>query len=102
MGLFDSVIIEIKCPFCGKTSEIKCQTKELDCYMQVWRKGDFVSEKFNYLQTIANCLSKECIDYVDKEIGYHSGFGRGFYVKVILEKGVVTGEYEIVESDGDL
>lgn len=101
MGMFDSVRIDIKCPFCGNTSEIECQTKELDCQMHGWRKGDFVSDKFNYLKTIADCLSEECIDYVYKEIGYHSGFGRVFYVKVILEKGVVTGEFEIIESDDD-
>jgi sarcosine oxidase delta subunit len=96
MGMFDSVMLKIKCPYCGQESEIECHTKELDCSLDVWRKGDFVgTEKLNHLQTIANCHSKECSDYEEKRIGYRSGFGRVFNVKVKLRNGIVSGDYEI-------
>lgn len=94
--MFDSAYIDIKCPFCGQTSEIECQTKELYCNLDVWRKGEFVGDKMlSKLECIADCHSKECTEYTDKKDGYHSGFGRMFEVDVKLNEGIVTGEYEI-------
>lgn len=99
MGMFDSAYIDIKCPYCGQKSEIECQTKELDCSLDVWRKGDFVGDKtLTHLDCIADCRSKECMDFEEKRIGYRSGFGRMFYVNVKLEDGIVTGEYEITDA----
>lgn len=102
MGMFDSVRINIKCPYCQKESEIECQTKELDCVMHSWKKGDYVgTKKHNYLTCIADCHSKECVDWRYEEIGYRSGFGRMFYVKVKLDNGIVTGEYEICPESNE-
>lgn len=94
--MYDSAFIDIRCPFCGKTSEIECQTKQLDRCLDVWRKGDFVGDKtLQYLECIADCQSKECMDYKKNIIGFQSGFGRIFYVNIILNEGIITGEYEI-------
>jgi len=41
MGMFDSIMIDIKCPSCGNEGEKEAQTKELECNLEVWKKGDF-------------------------------------------------------------
>ena len=100
MGMFDSVYLNIKCPYCGNESDIECQTKDLDCNLEVWRKGDFVgSDKYNSLDCLADCHSKECIDHKIKEVGYRSGAGRFFYLEVMLKEGIVTGEYKISSTE---
>ena len=97
MGMFDSIHIDIKCPYCGNTSLIECQTKATECILEVWHKGDNIgTDQFKYLDCAADCLSEECVKWQDKKIGYHSGFGRIFDVRVMLSDGVVTGEYEII------
>ncbi len=83
MGMFDSVIINIKCPACGDQSEKDAQTKELDCVLEEWRQGDFVTDKYNELDCLADC--DKCGEY--------------FYVNVKLDKGVVSGEYIITEIE---
>lgn len=99
MGMFDHVYINIKCPYCGKESEIECQTKMLDCELETWRKGDFVgTTKYEHLECAADCHSDECVSWQNNKIGYTSGFGRIFDVLVKLKNGVVTGEYEIISS----
>ena len=99
MGMFDSAYIDIKCPFCGQISGIECQTKELDCNLDVWRKGQFVGDiTLSKLNCIADCLSDECKDYEEKNRGYRSGFGRMFEVDVKLSLGIVTGEYQITKA----
>ena len=95
--MFDSVKIDIKCPYCGETSEIEAQTKELQCMLEVWRKGDFVTDKLNSLDCLADCESKECKEHETKEYGYCSGSGRFFYVRILLENGKVSGEYNIIK-----
>ena len=99
--MFDSILIDIKCPYCSKISEIECQTKELCCTLKRWKKGDFVCDKsIKVLDCIADCYSKECVDYTNKQDGYKSGFGRMFYVDVKLKKGIVTGKYIITQWEG--
>lgn len=94
--MFDSVIIEIKCPYCGEVSETEAQTRQLDCDLEVWKVGDFVTDKLNYLICIADCIQPKCKEYVTKKNGYWGGFGRKFNVKIVLKDGKVTGEYEVL------
>ena len=98
MGMFDSIKIDARCPYCGKTSEIEFQTKELDCTLEVWSKGDYVgTDKLNRLDCIADCHSEECVDYADRKTGYKSGFGRMFEADIILADGRVTGEFVVTD-----
>lgn len=100
MGMFDSVYLNIKCPHCNNESEIECQTKDLDCNLEVWRKGDFVgTHKYNDLDCLASCQSVECMEWERQSAGYSSGFGRMFYLRVFLNNGIVTGEYEIKKTE---
>ena len=98
MGMFDSVKIEMKCPYCGEVSEIEAQTKELECDLEVWKKGDFITYKLNYLECLADCVQPKCREYVTKKDGYYGGFGRMFDVKILLDKGKVSGDYEILNT----
>jgi len=98
MGMFDSVKIKMKCPYCGEVSEIVAQTKELECDFNVWEVGDFVTDKLTYLECLADCVQPKCREFVSKRDGYWGGFGRMFDVKILLNNGIVTGEYEILIS----
>ena len=80
--MFDSVKIDIKCPYCGKTSEMEAQTKELDCNLEVWKKGDFVTDKFNELDCLTDC--EKCNKFID--------------VIVFLDKGKVSGKYKAIKN----
>lgn len=99
MGMYDSFYLPITCPFCGYVSEMDVQTKELDCSLKTFHIGDHVSDKYNYLDCIADCLSPECVEYTDQQRGYHSGFGRLFYVRVYIEDGKLNGKYKILKDE---
>ncbi len=96
--MFDSIYMEMKCPYCGKISEIESQTKDLECELENWRKGDFIETKqYNYLICRADCHSDECMKYMLKLQGYRSGFGRGFDTKIYIdEEGIINGRYDII------
>lgn len=78
MGMYDSIVINIKCPSCGNEYKREAQTKQLDCDLEVWRKGDFVTTKYNDLDCLTDCRCDKI-----------------FNVNIKLKKGVVTGEYEL-------
>jgi hypothetical protein len=102
MGMFDSIMLNVKCPHCDVTSEIECQTKDLECILAVFRKGDYIgTKKYNYLWCVADCRSHYCMQQSAKEIGYVSGFGKIFHVEVMLYDGCITGEYNIVLDDDE-
>jgi len=101
MGLFDSIYLRKKCPYCGKISDMEFQTKDLDCVMDNFKKGDFVSKRFNFVDCTADCHSEECQARADKNgvvfQGCPSGFGSLFEAKVEIKKGKITGKiFDIV------
>jgi len=99
MGMFDSVYIDIECPFCGKISLLECQTKDTDCELNVWKKGDDTEyDNLEYLDCIADCHSRECKKRAFKKLGFSDGLGMVFDVYVILDKGIVTGAYKIKQT----
>lgn len=98
MGMFDSIYIDITCPFCKTTSNIECQTKELDCILNAYHTGDDITDKHNYLDCIADCQSEECLMHEEKKRGYRSGFGRMFNVRIFIDNGKVSGNYKIFEK----
>jgi len=78
MGMFDSIYLKIKCPHCGIEQECECQTKDLDCELNVYRIGNYVGE-FDDLWTLSDC--SKCHKF--------------FHVLVKFTDGIVNGEYEI-------
>lgn len=61
MGMFDSIMLNSKCPNCGKIEEREFQTKDLDCNLYIYKLGDCL-EGFNrrYIEAITSCHSEEC------------------------------------------
>ena len=101
MGLFDRVYLNVKCPYCGEKSEMEFQTKDFKEHMDSFRKGDYVSKKFNYLNAVATCHSKKCRAVAEKvgmlRYGDPSIHSTLFEAKVELKDGKVTGKIFDVE-----
>lgn len=60
---------------------MRCQTKDLDCNLEVWRKDEFVTEDEDSLNCLAQC---KCGEFIALEVELYFG--------------VVTGEYKIISS----
>jgi len=83
MGCYDSINIEIECPFCKAPRTMECQTKELYCALDLWTVGDRISsDQFQYLNCITSCPRCQKL----------------FNVKVFLQHDIVTGGYEIIKK----
>lgn len=103
MGMFDTIKIKVKCPYCGNEDDIDVQNKQLTDSLRLFKVGDSVSgltwfDNMDILNCIADCRSKECIDYTNNEDGYVSGFGRIFYVDIKLCDDIITEKYFIADG----
>lgn len=98
MGMFDSVMLEVKCPYCGTEKELDLQTKEFSCRLAVWRKGDFIDSNTKGFDTIAECLEQNCpgVQPMPKTHIGDEYTSRFFYAHVYLKRGRVTGKYKII------
>ncbi len=82
MGMFDSIYVKIKCPFCEQVKELECQTKELDCMCMTYLEGDSIStKKFNYIDASVRCNSENCTGAFD--------------IQIKIKKGIITGKYKL-------
>src|ERR1700753_1956034 len=96
MGMFDSVIIKVKCPFCGQTSEMECQTKQLDCKLYQWKLGENTGHPEEMeLDCYATCSSAICIARNKAKSGKEWGNEQSFDIIVETPFGLVTGKYRI-------
>jgi hypothetical protein len=82
MGMYDSAIMTLKCPECGKEGDYECQTKDLNRVLEVWRPGDFVAHGINGIDCISACDNCDCF----------------FNLTINIREGLLTSEYEIVEN----
>ena len=83
MGMYDEILINIKCPKCGKKREWRVQTKGFDCTLGEYYVGDKVNND-DFPTTICigncpNCYKKE-------------------WILVFIEDNVITDKYELVNS----
>lgn len=101
MGMFDSIYMDIKCPRCGKTSNMECQTKDLDCSLNRYQVGDTVpTDQYRYLHVNISCKSPECMQWEKDEYkGRVSGFGYTFFGKLYLGDSDSLTEGESVITD---
>ena len=95
MGLYDSIYLDVTCPGCGEESMMECQTKDLECEMNEYFRGDFVLSKklltemteTKKLYCTAECKSMECSKKANT-------LNRSYFtIYVILRGGSITGEY---------
>lgn len=98
MGLYDSIFLKIKCPYCEQESKMECQTKDLGRNLFSYKECDYVGDlgnyikakELNYLDCISECFSEECLNYCRNE-SY-----RFFYLLIYLDNGTITGKYRII------
>ena len=101
MGLYDSICMEMKCPYCKEISEMEFQTKEGDYCMTNYHIGDkFQDGQFRVVDAIGGCRSLTCQFESAKESvwtnGYYGGFSRSFDVKIFCDsKGRITNKIKI-------
>lgn len=96
MGMFDSIFLKVKCPFCGQFSEMECQTKDLDCQLLRWKMGENTDHpEVGELDCCATCHSPECLARGKRKSG--EDWGNAAYFELIVETplGLITGKYRI-------
>ena len=87
----------IKCPYCRETETRECQTKQLDCEMEIYYENDYVETNREFLNCITDCKSKQCGEKVRIFDKYDSIRGKFFNVKIFLNDKRITNKYEIRE-----
>ena len=93
----------MKCPYCKEVSEMEFQTKDGECFMYSYKKGDkFDKGQFRKIDALGTCQSLTCQLESAKESvwanGYYGGFSRGFDVIIYCdEKGRITGKIKVVK-----
>ncbi|HMU12940.1 MAG: hypothetical protein JST41_11790 [Bacteroidetes bacterium] len=104
MGLFCSVTMPIKCPYCGTENVRECRTKELRGMFlyEHWKVGDDVLADFpKELHCYTDCDCVESWESGTFPNGQEREGHRNWYVKVKLANGVITGEYEVFKEVED-
>lgn len=98
MGLYDSIFLKVRCPYCKEISQMEFQTKDGDYCMNNYKVGDiFQSGKFRKIDATGSCESPICQFEVAKEavwtMGYYGGFSRSFDVIIYCDnKGRITNK----------
>ena len=93
MGMYDTINLDVKCPYCGETSFMGVQTKDLVNCLYEFQVGDHVSDRFNYLYAIAECKKQGCKGN-QNSAEYLKGL---FDITIELVCGIITGKYKIIE-----
>lgn len=98
MGMFDSVFIQVKCPFCGVTSEMECQTKEFYGSLQRWRKGDNTGhpEVSELDDCFVVCENDRCPGSPKAQSLYQPAGDKSFTIAVDAPLGLITGKYRLI------
>lgn len=98
--MFDSVYLNVKCPYCGLKKEFECQTKDLDRTLLHLYKGDKISKEFNdlkYLNCVATCNSSACDMNRKFKYGHNIPYSRLFELNLQLKNRKITGKYTYVD-----
>jgi hypothetical protein len=97
MGMFDSIFIKVKCPYCGEEKLRECQTKELDCELKRWDKGDNTDHpEESSVIAFVTCGSFICrtpYRLFGKTQLYNS---KGFEIEIETPLGLITGKYKYI------
>jgi hypothetical protein len=102
MGMFDSIMLNSKCPNCGKIEEREFQTKDLARSLDTYKLGDSLKDfNIRYIEAIASCHSEECAfvgnisDILWQETP--SGFDFLWGCKIKLDDACITNEIYDIE-----
>lgn len=104
MGMFDSFMLKVKCPYCGDEDVREFQTKDFDCVLSRWSEGDV----FNPVTITINdgivrsvygsCNEKECRKYHKEKYPNSFSGGRLFNCDVVIENNRVKSAINVREG----
>lgn len=89
--MFDTIRLNIECPYCGEISRMAAQTRDLFCVRREYEVDDKLEEELDEISSvyaIAHCHSPIC--------NGNEGFGKAFPLTINLLRGVVTSNYKIL------
>lgn len=89
MGVYDTIVHKMPCPYCGKDVEIVEQIKWAKCLLRYFKTGDEIDAadgEYDYATSMRPELVERC-DYCHKE----------FHYKVIVKDGILA-EIKIDEA----
>jgi len=101
--MFDTVYLEVQCPFCKHISEIELQTKDIDKALCEYRIGDFIgTDQYRYIYCYGSCISETCKQYrVANTLEGFEPAGRNLDLHVFLKNGIITGRYRVLNKISD-
>jgi len=107
--MFDSIYLEIDCPFCNKRHEVEAQTKDLDCEMYVWKPGNHIGDQHKdvtQLYCTASCddkyISISEMNPKPKSLDeFAERRGTKEYFNLILEikDSIISEKYKIIKKE---
>lgn len=90
MGMFDSFIMKVKCPYCHKTAMRDCQTKQFDkCLAEYIQGTKFYSSGLKINEGIIRGLITDC-DCKENKM---------FYCDVLIKKGIISKAINISKTN---
>lgn len=99
MGKFDTIFLDVKCPYCDNISKIDLQTKDLFNNFNYWNKGDFIGKRITKkVLCIGDCWSEKCSSYYKHDYENADIHCRFFDIEVFIRRGIITGEYKILQN----
>jgi hypothetical protein len=101
MGMFDYIFLDVSCPVCGNAITKPFQTKNLDCFMDVYHTGDNIgtAKKLKSIRAYTTC--DHIVDDImmftreSKELG--SGTVRGVWIeyKIPIIDGIISQDQNL-------
>lgn len=100
MGMFDSFLVPITCPYSGKKIEVEFQTKEFQCCCEVWKIGDvFTGEGIKIfdgeIEVWGYCECVDCRRWKENRTG------RSIAGMIVIRNGRVGGVRNIEADEND-
>lgn len=110
MGMFDSFIVEIICPYSGERRMEELQTKQFACMLNTWKQGEeFTGMKIKegvIEEVYGGCRCNSCKLWEDLMNRYNNhgchGFGRGIKGDIFIEDFKVKGVINLQATDNEL
>ena len=106
MGVYNSVYLKKRCPYCHEVSKMEFQTKDGKyIFMNRYKVGDkYDKGQFRRINAIGSCRSLTCQLEEAKEsvwkYGYYGGWSRSFSAYIYCDsKGRITNKIKIYRLD---
>ena len=85
MGMYDTLLVNVKCPECKTIKMRDVQTKDFECVLDSFSVGDVVNDSIEKGETVGTTVCNFCNILID--------------VKCKIKESVLTDEYEILSFE---